>query len=67
MKTTIDIPDNMLNDLMSNTKAHTKREAVLTAIDDYNRKIKITRLADVIGTFDEFITSDELDASRGSS
>ena len=49
---------------MSNTNAHTKREAVITAIAEYNRKIKIAGLADVVGTFEEFITSDELDASR---
>ncbi len=64
MKTTIDIPDSMLEELIHNTAARTKREAILTAIDDYNRKIKIARLADVVGTFEDFLTIDELDRSR---
>ena len=65
MKTTIDIPDDMLHELIDNTKAHTKRAAILTAIEDYNRKKKIALLANVIGTFDQFMTTDELSTSRG--
>ena len=66
MKTTIDIPDGMLEELLSNTAARTKREAILTAIADYNRKIKIASLADVVGTFEDLVTNDELDKSRDS-
>ena len=36
MKTTIDIPDNELSDAMRFTRAKTKREAVVTAIADFN-------------------------------
>jgi hypothetical protein len=64
MKTTIDIPDKMLQALIDNTKARTKREAILTAIDEYNRKKEIALLADMVGTFDQFVSSDELAASR---
>ena len=66
MKTTVDIPDDMLAELVENTSAHTKREAILTAIEEYNRKKKIAQLSDVIGTFDQFMTSNELDQSRES-
>ena len=66
MKTTVDIPEDMLNTLIENTSARTKREAILTAIEDYNRKKKITLLANVVGTFDQFMTLDELDQSRAS-
>ena len=38
MKTTIDIPDSVLQELLDNTQAGTKREAVLTAIEEYNRR-----------------------------
>ena len=64
MKTTIDIPDQMLQALIDNTKARTKREAILTAIEEYNRKKRIALLADMVGTFDQFVRSDELAASR---
>ena len=66
MKTTVDIPDDMLGELIENTEARTKREAILTAIEEYNRKKKIAALADVVGTFDQFMTADELNQSRGS-
>ena len=64
MKTTIDIPDKMLHDLIQNTGAHTKRDAILTAIEEFNRKKKIARLADVIGTFGQFMTTEELEKAR---
>ena len=64
MKTTVDIPDDMLGELIENTSAHTKREAILTAIEEFNRRKKIARLADIVGTFDQFMTSDELNQSR---
>ena len=64
MKTTVDIPDNMLEELIENTSANTKREAILTAIEEFNRRKKISQLADIVGTFDQFMTSDELQESR---
>jgi P2-related tail formation protein len=66
MKTTVDIPDDMLIELIEHTEARTKREAILTAIEEYNRKKKIAALADVVGTFDQFMTTDELSQSRDS-
>ena len=66
MKTTVDIPEDMLIELIEHTEARTKREAILTAIEEYNRKKKIAALADVVGTFDQFMTTDELSQSRDS-
>ena len=66
MKTTVDIPDDMLVELIEHTEARTKREAILTAIEEYNRKKKVAALVDVVGTFDQFMTADELNRSRGS-
>ena len=51
---------------MEHTEARTKREAILAAIEEYNRKKKIAALVDVVGTFDEFMTADELNRSRDS-
>ena len=64
MKTTVDIPQDMLVELIEHTEARTKREAILTAIEEYNRKKKIAALADVVGTFEQFMTADELSQSR---
>jgi Arc/MetJ family transcription regulator len=64
MKTTVDIPDADLADLMRATAARTKREAILEAIREYNRKRKLKELATVFGTFREFMTRDELEHSR---
>ena len=64
MKTTIDIPDAELRDLLTRTKARTKREAVVTAIRDYNRHSRMQDLCSILGTFDQFMTQDELRAMR---
>ena len=66
MKTTIDIPDGMLREVIRNTGAKTKRQAVLTAIDEYNRRRRLSKLADRFGTFDNFISNDELSKLRDS-
>ena len=66
MKTTVDIPDHMLVELIERTAARTKREAILTAIREYNRRQRIAVLADVVGTFDQFMTADDLNQSRDS-
>ena len=64
MKTTVDIPQDVLVELIEHTEARTRREAILTAIEEYNRKKKIAALADVVGTFEQFMTADELSQSR---
>lgn len=60
MKTTIDIPDHELQEAMRWTGAATKREAVVTAIEDYNRRRRLERLAEQLGTFENVITRAEL-------
>lgn len=66
MKTTVDIPEHMLVELIQHTAARTRQEAILTAIGEYNRRHRIEALADVVGTFDQFMTADELSQSRDS-
>jgi Arc/MetJ family transcription regulator len=60
MKTTIDIPDEELRQVMKYTKAKTKREAVVYAIKDFNRRKRFAHLAKMLGTFEDFMTQDEL-------
>ena len=64
MKTTIDIPENELTDAMRFTRAKTKREAVVTAIADFNRRQRIAELVEYAGTCPDMMTVDDLRAQR---
>ena len=60
MKTTVDIPKDLLEDAIKLTGAKTKREAVVTAIADYNRRKRIASLRKHLGTCKNFLTADDL-------
>ena len=60
MKTTADIPENELSDAIRFTGAKTKREAVVTAIAEFNRRRRMAELADYAGTCPDLFTVDEL-------
>ena len=60
MKTTLDIPDEMLREVLRNTGAKTKREAILTAVDEFNRRRRLAHLTMRFGSFEGFISNDEL-------
>jgi Arc/MetJ family transcription regulator len=62
MKTTIDIPDNELRDAMRFTKARTKKEAVVTAMMDFNRRKRMAELVRYSGTFTSLMTNEEIEA-----
>lgn len=64
MKTTIDIPENELADAIRFTCARTKREAVVTAIIDFNRRKRMTELIRHAGTCTGLITPEELQELR---
>lgn len=61
MKTTIDIPDRELKDAMRFLGARTKREAVVTALHELNRRYRMARLVKYSGTCD-FDTNAEVEA-----
>lgn len=65
MKTTIDIPDNELADAMHYTRARTKREAVVLALADFNRRKRMAELVKYAGTCDQMMTVEELLDLRG--
>ena len=65
MKTTIDIPRDELEEAMRNAGASTKREAVLTAIAEFNRRRRLAHLAERFGTFERFLSHEELHRLRG--
>ena len=65
MKTTIDIPEIALEEAMKFTGAKTKREAVVTAVERFNRLKRLEKLnARVRGQFRDFMTQAELKAMR---
>ena len=64
MKTTIDIPQGELSDAIRFTGAKTKREAVVTAITDFNRRQRIAKLAKYAGTCPNLMTVSELRRQR---
>jgi len=49
MKTTIDIPSGALRDAFRFTGAKTKRAAVVTALEDFNRRRRMAEAAKVLG------------------
>jgi Arc/MetJ family transcription regulator len=61
MKTTIDIPDAALADAMRFTGAKTKREAVVKALEEYNRQQLVKEVVASFGTWD-IATNDEIEA-----
>ena len=64
MKTTIDIPEKLLRSVVKHTKAATKREAVLTALEDFDRRRRLRELSQMLGTSETFMTHEELMAMR---
>ena len=67
MKTTIDIPRKELEDVIRFTNAKTKREAVVYAISEYNRRARMARLIRFAGTLDNLFSPDELQRLRSES
>ena len=64
MKTTVDIPENELQEALRHTRAKTKREAIVTAIVDFNRRRRLAKLVRRLGTFEHFMTNEELERLR---
>jgi len=49
---------------MATLRARTKREAIVTALEEFNRRRRLARLASRLGTFDGFISAGQLGALR---
>ena len=64
MKTTIDIPDEELREAIKNTGAKTKKEAVVSALRDFNRRRRLAELAKMLGTFSDFMNQEDLKIMR---
>jgi Arc/MetJ family transcription regulator len=64
MKTTLDIPESELQEAIRHTGAKTKRDAVVIALSEFNRRRRLQRLVEKFGTLDEFMTQEELRQMR---
>lgn len=60
MKTTVDIPEEALREAIAHTRARTKREAIVTAVLDFNRRKRLEKLVQQLGTFEDVMTREEL-------
>ena len=54
MKTTLDIDDAMLKEVMEVSKSRTKKGAIVTALNEYLRLKKRQELKDLIGNYKDF-------------
>jgi Arc/MetJ family transcription regulator len=67
MKTTIDIPEELLSAVQKASNTHTKKEAVTVALQEYIRLRRSEELTALLGTFEEFMDRQELETLRGDS
>ena len=65
MKTTIDIPDASLREAIRHTGAKTKRDAVVTAVDEFNRRRRLEEMAERLhGSCPDFMSQTDLQRMR---
>jgi hypothetical protein len=62
MKTTIDIPEDELRDALKYAKARTKREAIVTALIEYNRRKRMAELVGYSAVSDTFMSNEALES-----
>ena len=65
MKTTIDIPDKSLQEAIRHTGAKTKRAAVVTAVEEFNRRHRLEEMAERLhGSCPDFMSQEDLKRMR---
>ena len=64
MKTTIDLPEEELAEAMKHATTTIKTEAVARAVSEFNRRARLAKLAEKLGTFRDLITPEELQKMR---
>lgn len=69
MNTTIEIPDEALKSVLKLNRAKTKQQAILAAIEDYNRGHQLEAIVATFGTWEmdsnEELESADLKRSKG--
>jgi Arc/MetJ family transcription regulator len=65
MRTTIDIENDLIHEVMKKAGVKTKKDAIVTALRDYLRYKKIEELKGLIGNYEDFdLTFDDLKKMR---
>ena len=64
MRTTIDIPEAMLTEAIRFAHAKSKRDAVIAAVRDFNRRHRMASLTRHLGTCKNLMTAKELSKMR---
>lgn len=65
MRTTIDIQDDLLEEIIQKTGARSKKNAVELALREYSMLMKRRKLAKLIGSYDKFdLSLSELESMR---
>ena len=62
MRTTLDLPDNLVNEAMRVTSIKTKTKVIITALEQLIRKSKLSEIKEFKGKIDLSI---DLEAMRG--
>ena len=64
MKTSINIPDNVLAELLEFSKKSTKKDAILAAILEFNQRCRQKGLIKKLGTLTNFMSPSDLKKMR---
>ncbi len=64
MRTTIDLPEELMAQALELSPARTKREVVTTALDDYVKRLLRERLLAMLGTGFLDMTQEDLERMR---
>lgn len=65
MRTTIDVNEELISDVMKKARVKTKKDAIVTALKDYLKHKKIEELKGLVGNYDTFdLTLDDLKKMR---
>lgn len=64
MKTTIDLPKEELVKAIKHANTTIKTEAVARAVSEFNRRARLAKLAEKLGTFRDLNTPEELQKMR---
>jgi hypothetical protein len=62
MKTTIDIPEGELKDAIKYAGVKTKRDAIVRAVVEYNRRQRMAELVKYSGVSDTLMSNPEIEA-----
>ncbi|MCD6272261.1 MAG: type II toxin-antitoxin system VapB family antitoxin [Deltaproteobacteria bacterium] len=60
MRTTLDLPEELINEAMKATKIHTKTRVIILALEELIRKLKISGIKEYKGKIDLDIDLDSI-------